>query len=93
MRYALSLRRGRIQQQASLQQLRVFDVIHGHGDTGLARWRNADAPVSESRNLGFYRIPRAEEVLQLLQDWQTAWQEASDTQAETGSEAFRQRQS
>ncbi|MFN2330148.1 MAG: hypothetical protein ABR612_14665 [Chromatocurvus sp.] len=87
---ALSLRRGKIEQQASPQQLRVFDVVHEHGNRGFVRWRSADEPVSESRNHGFYRIPRAQEVLQLLKDWQEAWQEESDAHTEKSSKAFRQ---
>lgn len=87
---ALSLRRGEIVQQAGPGQLQLIDLIPGDGETGLVRWRSTDEPLSESRNRGFHRVPRAREVHQLLQDWQKRWQEDSDTRAEASSEAFRQ---
>lgn len=87
---ALSLRRGEINQQAGPEALHLLDVVSGDGDTGFVRWRSAGEPLSESRNRGFHRVPRAREVHQLLQDWQQSWQVRSDTRAETSSAAFRQ---
>ncbi|MEQ8514743.1 MAG: hypothetical protein RIC38_03990 [Chromatocurvus sp.] len=87
---ALRLNRGRIMQQAGPGELTLQNVHTGTGGVGTVRWHNAAEFGRDNWIQGFFHIRNARSIYQMLQQWQKAWQQQSNTLAESSSEAYRQ---